>query len=1318
MAQLQPPSALSFEGNIAENWKLWEQKFDLFLIASGIAEKSSKVQCATFLHVAGEEAVKIYNTFSFEEAEKDKLDVLKKKFKDYCEPRKNVTYIRHLFFTRAQGPNESIDAYVTDLKNKAKDCEFLDLHDSLIRDRIVCGVREDHVRARLLRETGLTLVKAIDICRANEMTVTQVKALNEEVEVSKIRSVSHSKTADRRKTFGNDYRARTNVTGNEQKVRQCFKCGYEHSPSKCPAYGQTCRVCNKQNHFAKMCRQAKQQASGYNARKLHVVEVDDDDDDDFFVGSVELKREENPVKIETIATETKSDKARWTERLNINGQNVSFKLDTGAECNVLAERTFRSLGCNTTLMKKSGCKLVTYSGHQMSPVGKVTLTCKYKEIKHEIDFQIIDRDAPAILGRETCEALGMIKRVHEIKSEDELLNKFDDLFTGLGCLPGQHHIQINKDIPPVVHAPRRVPVALKSKIVEELQRMEKLGVITRQHEPTDWVNSMVTVVKPNKIRICIDPKDLNQAIKREHYPLLTVEEVVSSMPKAKVFSVVDANHGFWQIQLDEESSKLCTFNTPIGRYRFLRLPFGVSSASEVFQRAVAQMIEGLDGVVNVIDDLLVWGENDEEHDRRLVQLLNRAREWNLKLNKSKCKIRTPEIRYIGHILSAEGLKPDPEKVRAVAQIPTPENKQALMRFMGMIQYLAKFIPNMAEVSAPLRKLLESDVDWHWEDGQVRSFEKLKSLLTHAPTLKFYDVQKPVTLSVDASSEGIGAVLMQEGKPVAYGSRALSDAQRRYAQIEKELLAIVYGCEKFHQYVYGKDILVESDHKPLEAIFKKALYQAPSRLQRMLLRLQRYSLNIVYKPGKEMHIADALSRAFLNEQTEDLLGEELEVNWVTQQLPVSEEKLNMFREATAADPEMQLLHKVAMNGWPKDINAVHKDIQAYWTYREEISCSSGLLFKAAKLIVPNQLRGEMLSKIHESHLGVVKCKERARDVLYWPGMSKQIENLVLKCTVCDKNRNSNPKEPLIPHELPDRPWSKVGTDLFHFNGKEYLLCIDYYSKFPEIVKLTDTTARGVITGMKSIFSRHGIPDRLVSDNGPQYSCAEFRRFAGDWDFRHLTSSPGHAQSNGQAERTVQTVKNLLRKAQDGNGDPYIALLEYRNTPLEGVGYSPAQLLMGRRLKSKLPTTTALLTPESSIQVSDKLKEKQLKQKSYYDRQTRCLPDLHKGESVRVQRKDGWQPAVVLHKHEQPRSFVVQTPDGSTYRRNRKHLRKTRETECATPMADADIDIKPEVSHSNTQVKTEDEETADSKPQLEGDYFTRSGRQVKVPDRYKP
>lgn len=216
--------------------------------------------------------------------------------------------------------------------------------------------------------------------------------------------------------------------------------------------------------------------------------------------------------------------------------------------------------------------------------------------------------------------------------------------------------------------------------------------------------------------------------------------------------------------------------------------------------------------------------------------MDRIRSINLKLNKDECKIRRTEIAYLGHILSAEGVKPDQEKVRAIQNMPEPEDKAGLLRFLGMLQHLAKFIPNLSEVSAPLRKLLGGETAWHWDTEQKKSFEKLKMLVSKAPVLKYFDVGKDVTLSVDASSEGLGAVLIQEGQPVAYGSRALTDCQRRYAQIEKELLAIVYGCEMFKQYVYGKTVHVETDHKPLETVFKKSLQKVPPRLQRMLMSL--------------------------------------------------------------------------------------------------------------------------------------------------------------------------------------------------------------------------------------------------------------------------------------------------------------------------------------------------------------------------------------------------------------------------------------------------------------------------------------------------
>ncbi len=304
-----------------------------------------------------------------------------------------------------------------------------------------------------------------------------------------------------------------------------------------------------------------------------------------------------------------------------------------------------------------------------------------------------------------------------------------------------------------------------------------------------------------------------------------------------------------------------------------------------------------------------------------------------------------------------------------------------------------------------------------------------------------------------------------------------------------------------------------------------------------------------------------------------------------------------------------------------------------------------------------MRADILARVHESHLGIVKCKERARDVMFWPSMAKQIEDVVLKCAICNTFRRSNTKEPLICHDIPDRAWTKVGVDLFHFDRGEYLLCVDYFSKFPAIAKLTQTTSRHVVIALKSIFARQGIPDEVVSDNGPQFSSAEFGVIAENWEFVNTTSSPGFPQSNGQSERTVETVKNLLKKAQESQRDPYTALLEYRNAPLDGVK-PPAQLLMGRRLKTKLPTSAKLLRPQLYRNVHKSIKDRQLKQKHYFDCGAKQLPPIADGEKVRVKIRNNWQPAIVFIVMKNPGHMKIQTPDGNTFRRNRRHLLKTR------------------------------------------------------------
>lgn len=483
----------------------------------------------------------------------------------------------------------------------------------------------------------------------------------------------------------------------------------------------------------------------------------------------------------------------------------------------------------------------------------------------------------------------------------------------------------------------------------------------------------------------------------------------------------------------------------------------------------------------------------------------------------------------------------------------------------------------------------------------------------------------IKISSDASQSGLGAVLLMQQyddwQPVAYASRSMTDAETRYAQIEKELLSITYACERFHQFVSGQAISVETDHKPLIALFQKPLNDCPLRIQRMMIRLQRYTLNVMYTPGKLMHTADTLSRGVdPKEPANTKMDDEVEayVDMITSALPVADGKMELIKSETTKDDTLETLGKTIIDGWPNCKQDCSPVIQEYWNCRAELSVVEGVIYKGSKIVIPKSLRGDMLKKIHAGHLGIEKCKKRAREVMYWPRINQDVTNEVSNCSTCLKYQASNPAEPLKPHPVPDRPYQKVGADLFVSGGKDYIVVTDYFSLYPEVCRLHTTTAETLITSMKAIFSRHGVPSEVFTDNGPQFANMKFRQFATEWDFIHTTSSPHYPQSNGLVEKSVQTVKRLMGKARDSDTDFYQSLLVYRTTPLE-CGVSPAQLLMGRRLRSNLPIQTDLLKTNEGNSVKKFKEQQKTKQKFYYDRGTKNLPELHAGDQVRFKDK---------------------------------------------------------------------------------------------------
>ena len=596
-----------------------------------------------------------------------------------------------------------------------------------------------------------------------------------------------------------------------------------------------------------------------------------------------------------------------------------------------------------------------------------------KERYYLVEVQVADADVIPVLGLQSSTELKLIKSLQTIESDnaqgpEKIMKDYEHLFKGIGTLPGQNEIKMDEHACPTIHPPRRIPHMLKDKVKDEQKRMERMGIITKVEQPTKWVNPIVVVKKPNgDVRICLDSVKLNKSIQREHYPLKTVEKVAASLGDAKIFTTLDVTSGFYQIKLAEKSTWLTTFNTPFGRYKFERLPFGIVSAPEVFQRTMAQMFEDIEGCEVFVDDLLVWGKSEQEHNERLKNVMERAAEIDLKFNKEKCKINQKEVKYVGHTFGSDGLKPSADRVQAILDMPLPQDRKSLQRFMGMVNYLNKFIPNLSSVSKPLRELLNHS-EWHWIKKQQEAYDILISLIVQLPVLKYFDINAAVTVSVDAYSEGLGACLLQGNQPVAHASRALNNDEKNYAQIEKEMLAIVYGTNKFHQYIYGKIVIVETDHKPLESLFKKPLCKAPQRIQRMMLRVQHYDFTVKYSPGNTLYIADTLSRASQSGESEQG-NDEFEVHLL---VPISKENVEEFKKETESDVLLSKLKEVVLAGWPEKISEVEPDLQIYWNFREELCICDGLLLKGYRLITPSSLRTEMLDKIHSSHLGTKKC----------------------------------------------------------------------------------------------------------------------------------------------------------------------------------------------------------------------------------------------------------------------------------------------------------------------------------------------------------
>jgi len=623
------------------------------------------------------------------------------------------------FFMRKQEFSEPFDKFYADLRNLIKSCGFGATEEKLLRTQIVLGISDKDLQSKLLRE-DVSLEKVICHCQATEQAEINRKILVQENE-NKIELMEKKKLNKPNKFSSTRWAMEKQQQQNQRPIKQeggenlrktprengnvsahkykfnCTKCGKTHSINECPAYKKNCNICGYKNHFATMCRNKIKSES----KQLNTV--------------VEENKVSEYLCLDKIEVDDTCN--TWTDIVKINGTNVEIKLDTGAQLNVMPVELYEKINVNK--LCKSEVIIKTFGGFTMKSLGKISVELENKQCKENIRFEVVEYKGMPILGLKDCKILKYkLNEMSEIQldsKKEKFIKENIDIFSGIGKFPYKIKIKVKKGSVPVISQPRRIPIKLTDKFKQLIEKLSKQKIIEKCLEPSEWQHPLVIIEKPDKsLRMCLDPIALNKCIIREMVQIPTIDEIRSKLTNKKYFTLCDLKDGFYQCELDSDSKKYCAFSTPFGSYQFKRLPFGLANAPEIFQQLTSKYFGGIENVCVYFDDILVSGETQKEHEEALSKVVEQARKLNIKFNLKKLQFEVNEVRFLGMIFSEKGIKPDPDRVKSIIQLNTPQNIKQLQSFLGMVNYLRLFIPNMSELVEPLRNLLKKILCGHGE----------------------------------------------------------------------------------------------------------------------------------------------------------------------------------------------------------------------------------------------------------------------------------------------------------------------------------------------------------------------------------------------------------------------------------------------------------------------------------------------------------------------------------------------------------------------------------------------------------------------------
>ncbi|XP_046391594.1 uncharacterized protein K02A2.6-like [Ischnura elegans] len=1146
------------------------------------------------------------------------FETLKAHFEKMLSPSVSTVVSQHYFLSIIQQPHQSFSDFVASLKGKLKDCDFyatcptttckkkFSIADIFRRAQFIRGLKDSWIREAILQETNLkdfdgilTKATALEASRfeSGQLSKSPEKTSDQAADTNKIyrrqegkrRSHRSSESQDNRRQSNSHPRHFSHSRNSRGHINYrslgldgiCLKCGRtNHKSRDCRTMRESlkCISCGKIGQISKVCITTllrKSKTNTLSSQRSQEQEEDRHSNNDYGITRIEDTED---------LYEVGPDTDKYIVTVTLNNKPQSFEVDSGARFSLISEPDFNKLGLSIPLQPTS-ISFRSYSDHVIKPKGKVTVSVTYNRKSMDADLFIVPAGHDALLGRMWIRGLGIsLKEIdnHEsglrtvnvkvVTSLEDIFKKYEQIFEErIGCVPNvEVHLQLREGVTPIFNRERDVPFALRERVERELSTLEKQGVIT-PIVSSDWGSPLVVIPKPDGgVRLCVDYKcGVNSRLVASNYPIRRIDEVLHSLRGSKYFCKLDLYKAYLHLRVDEEGSKIQTISTHKGTFRMNRLSFGIKTAPAEFNRILGQLLNGLPKVEAYFDDIICHGSDLEECTRNLTACLERLRENDLHLNRAKCSFFKESISYLGHVVSHNQIQKCPVKIQAVSQMPRPKDLGELRRFLGLVTYYSRFIPDFSSKSYPLRRLLRTGERFVWSAAEEAAFVNLKSELCSDRLLIPFDPSKQVILTTDASPTGIAAVLSHDidghERPIAYASRALTQAESNYSQLDREALAIIYATTHFFNYIFGKRFVLVTDNEPLSRIFhpdRPLPQMTSSRLLRYASFLSGLDYTVRCKKGRENENVDCLSRAPASTSSPSLeisIDQEINALHAETLLQISSASItaDIVAEETAKDPELQALLQ--------ELKTSRKD--------SPYTVSGDMLFRSDRAVIPKSVQAEILKELHMSHLGVTKMKQLARRYVYWEVLDKDIERLVKSCESCAKVRHSPPKAPIHPWNQPDENWERVHIDFAGpFDSQFFLMCVDARSKWAEVRMIHDAPSSAkTIATLEGIFSVHGYPSVMVSDNASIFRSEEFLKYCKERGIFQKFSAPNHPATNGLAERSIQTLKRRLKAAAD-DPTPLTTKLRdimfrYRATPLAS-GRTPAELYLKRRIRTRL------------------------------------------------------------------------------------------------------------------------------------------------------